>query len=752
MSQNHTAISNAVSTSGQNSSPEALLLRYAAGRLRSIWPRIAMYGVGSLVVGVFAAPYLAVVTISMALVGEALDCGFCSRAERLLRAGVSLRTLQKVSVATAVIQSASQAACIMIAWFFIQSHNAVFFSLAYLSGAAMNAGIFMPLNPSATKGRLLVFAAALAAILTLEFVVYEGFVRENILDILGVGIMSLMVYLFLSHVMTSHRKQSTARQKLLASAEQLKSINHTLEQRQSELRNLAMVARHANDSVIITDPAGCITWVNDGFSRTTGYDFADAIGRTTGDLLNGPATSQETTDAISRALSEGQTFRTEILNYTKGGAQIWVETNLVPVLDAFGEVETVVAIERDISRAKEHETKLAAAMEEAKQAAQAKADFLATMSHEIRTPMNAILGMAELLSEKQLDDEGQLYTETIRSSATALLRIINDVLDLSKLDAGMPTVSNVDFDLRACLTSATAMFRPLVVEKGLEMQVSMPPDMPNWVNGDDGRLRQVLVNIIGNAIKFTACGAIKIDISHRADGLDTLLRVNVCDLGIGIAPDDLARIFDKFSQAQSDTARKFGGTGLGLTISRLLAQEMGGDITATSVPDKGSLFSIVVRLSPATSDHKTAVPNVDQLVALLPEGLRVLVAEDNATNRLIVQKFLRGSGVVLDFAHDGRQAISMALETAPDIIMMDMSMPEVDGLEATRHIRASGLANTRIVALTANAHAGDKARCIRAGMDGFLSKPLRKIDLLATLVEFSELDQVAEYPLKTTAG
>ncbi|XHE54634.1 ATP-binding protein [Phaeobacter sp. BS34] len=294
-------------------------------------------------------------------------------------------------------------------------------------------------------------------------------------------------------------------------------------------------------------------------------------------------------------------------------------------------------------------------------------------------------------------------------------------------------LSEVDFDLPACFQQTLQLFEPQAQEKGITLDLNIAPDVPRIINGDDRRLRQVLLNLVGNAVKFTDTGGVEVAVTTSRVGDRLRLRFSVTDTGIGIAKEKQDQIFERFSQADAAITRRFGGTGLGLTISRLLCEAMGGEIDVTSDPGKGSCFSVHLRMQPATGANLAEVAASAQQAGRSLEGMRILVAEDNRINRLLVEKYLQDEPVTLEFAVDGAEALEKTPDFAPDVILMDMSMPVMNGLDATRNIREMDIRQPVIAALTANAFDSDREACLKAGMDDFLSKPINRDDLLAVL-------------------
>jgi PAS domain S-box-containing protein len=366
-------------------------------------------------------------------------------------------------------------------------------------------------------------------------------------------------------------------------------------------------------------------------------------------------------------------------------------------------------------------------------AARTKAVFLATMSHELRTPMNGILGMTRLALESPMSDEAREHVETVRSSAEALLTVINDVLDFSKIEAGKLTLETLPFGLRRLVDDTLRSFAPTCREKGLTLGGDVDADVPDGLAGDPDRLRQVLVNLVGNAVKFTPEGAVRVTITRVAtDDAGVVLRFAVADTGIGIAADQIDRVFAAFTQADDTTTRRFGGTGLGLAITRQLVGLMGGEVGVESTPGRGSTFHFTVRFGLADAAAASAPA---ALPAPVVRPLRVLLAEDNPVNQQVALRVLEKRGHTVVVAADGRAAVARACEAAFDLVLMDMQMPEMDGLEATAAIRAAEAGSGRrtpIVAMTANALEGDRERCLAAGMDDYLAKP----------IDFAALDRV----------
>jgi signal transduction histidine kinase/CheY-like chemotaxis protein len=374
-------------------------------------------------------------------------------------------------------------------------------------------------------------------------------------------------------------------------------------------------------------------------------------------------------------------------------------------------------------------TELEDARRRAEAAARVKSEFLAMMSHEIRTPMNGILGAAEILSGLELTPDQRDLIDIVVSSSRGLLRILNDILDLSKLESASIELERTSFELRETGRDVVRLFEPIARSKGLDLNYRVGPDVPAWVVGDSARLGQVLTNLVGNALKFTSKGSVSLDISRSGEEI----RFEVVDTGIGIGPEQMERLFQPFTQADASVTRRFGGTGLGLTICCRLVDRMGGRIRVESAPGQGSRFWFEIDLPPgeAVFGRSTDTGSIE-----LPARLDVLLAEDNPVSASVASRMLEDLGCSVTLAEDGDVALDLLDQGRFDVALLDLHMPVLGGVEVARRVCARP-GRPVLVALTASATTEDRDRCLDAGMDDFLSKPVTRGELARMLAKWS---------------
>ena len=507
---------------------------------------------------------------------------------------------------------------------------------------------------------------------------------------------------------------------------------------------LASIVESSDDSIIGTNLDGKILSWNQGAERLFGYTAEEALGKHITLLF--PASSRaDYLKSLSKIRFQEHIERFESVRVGKNRIPIDVSVILSPIKDTSGRLQGVSAIYRDITASKRADAELVKAKEAAEAASRAKSTFLATMSHEIRTPMNGILGMTELVLDSELDAEQRGNLELVHLSAESLLTVINDILDFSKIEAGKLDFESISFDLRDRLGEIMQTLGFRAHQKGLELIYDVHPDVPAALSGDPGRLRQILVNLVGNAIKFTEQGQILVNVELESVTPESVCaRFSVRDTGVGIPVEHQGKIFEPFSQADQSMTRKYGGTGLGLTICSRLVEMMGGRIWVVSQPGEGSTFHFTANLGVPTLVSEQAKPIHPALLRDLP----VLIVDDNFTNRQVLAGIVTQWGMLPTVVEGGRAALS-ALQAAKDaghpfpLVLLDCQMPDVDGFALAQQIQDHPeLVRTTIMMLTSADQLGDAMLCRELGISAYLVKPVRQSELLDLICK--SLQQIAQ--------
>ncbi len=511
---------------------------------------------------------------------------------------------------------------------------------------------------------------------------------------------------------------------------------------------LALAVAAAPTGIVVADPSlpDCpLVFVNPAFARITGYAPEEVLGRNCR-FLQGPGTEREAVRTLRRAIAEAEAVTVEMTNHRKDGRRFVNELRMAPVKDARGRVLAFVGIQHDVTARKRAEKEAARARKAAEKASQEKSDFLAFVSHEVRTPLHGVMGTLSLLLDTPLDAEQRAYAETAWRCGTTLLRTVNELLDLSRIEAGKLVLDPQPFALAEVVGEILDLLAPAAAEKGLEISASLDHQLPAQLVGDAGRIRQVLMNLADNAVKFTHRGSVEIRIAALPDGH---VGFAVTDTGIGIPPRLRASLFTRFAQAEP--VGEQSGSGLGLAICKRLVALMGGQIAVDSTPGQGSTFFFDLPLPavPESGTPPARMAPAPEAPPLPAAHGRILLAEDGKANGLVAAAILRKAGYTVELARDGGEALAAAQSADYDLVLMDLRMPVLDGYAATRAIRAIKGARARvpIIAMTASVMPGDEERCLAAGMDGHLAKPLDRTSLLLAVQK--ALDQRPRRPRAT---
>ncbi len=515
---------------------------------------------------------------------------------------------------------------------------------------------------------------------------------------------------------------------------QVEIINDITERKfaEDQLTLLSLVASKTINGVAISGSDGKIKWINQSLEDLTGYSLEEFQNTRPGDLLAGEGTDMELLKKARQQAADCIPSNIELLSYKKDGTRIWLSISNTPTFNADGSLDQQVEIINDISERKLAEQELIKTREEALQLSKAKETFLSVMSHEIRTPLNAVIGMSYILMDDNPTESQIENLKILGFSAQNLLNLINDILDFTKIQTGNMVLESVDVNLKELVAQTLNSLQFKTAEKHVALKSEIDYRIPANVIGDNTRLYQILINLLGNAVKFTEKGEVKLKLDLIEENRKSVkVRFEVSDTGIGIPADKIDDIFNSYTQASTDTTRKYGGTGLGLAITKSLIELHNSKISVKSEIGKGSAFSFIIQFDRST----TSAVSIDNKTPLQQLSGRVLVVDDNEINRLLASKVITKWGLSVDFAENGKTALKMVQENKYDLVLMDLHMPVMDGMEASRAIRKMGgyYAAVPIIALTASLFAHELETITECGMDGFVIKPFVPNDLYSKI-------------------
>lgn len=496
------------------------------------------------------------------------------------------------------------------------------------------------------------------------------------------------------------------------------------------------------DMIIVseTDQKGTITFANDDFCKIAGYSLNELVGNPH-NMVRHPDMPKAAFADLWKTIQSGKIWKGEVKNRKKLGGYYWVDATIIPFLDIKGNPFKYVSIRTDITEEKKYKEELIEAKKIAENSNKAKGEFLANMSHELRTPLNGIIGLSQVVLDNEADVKQKNYLQKVLDSANILLQIINDLLDYSKIEAGKLTIEYSEFSLKQMLNTINELLRIKAVEKELDFNFDIDKNCPDILIGDSLRVGQILMNIVGNSIKFTPHGQVSLDIIIVEINEEfVLIEFKIIDTGIGMDENTMKNIFESFSQADASITRKFGGTGLGLTITKSLVESMNGKIKVKSKLNEGSEFNIFIPFKYKIQKENEANEVTNQLNILDKslDNLEILLVDDNNINRLVGVTVLEKFGCKVITANDGLEAVNLLKENATkfNIVLMDIQMPVINGYEATSIIQNELNLDIPIIAMTASAMENDIKKTISSGMVDHISKPINPTELKDKILKY----------------